>query len=466
MALLAAVAAQAATALENGRLYRQLQRQGGRARADARVQREHPRVAERRPRGRRPRRPRRPLEPPARRALRRAPRGRGRPPARRDLRRRRSSRCCAAARRESPEGAAFYRVPLDDPARRRRAALLVNVATTPLRDSDGAIAGTILDHRGHLRARAARGAAADLGEDGVDRPARRRRRARGEHAAHRHLELHADAAGGRRARRSADQGAREDRAADVPRRQDRQRPAEPGAAGAGRQRARSTSTRSSTTCSRCSSTSSRTGSIQVRKELAAPAPVVQGIEYKLQQVFLNLFLNARDAMPQRRLADDRHPRRRATARRSRSPTPARAFPPSSCRASTIRSSRPRTSARAPASACRSPTASCRSTAARSPATARSARAPASRLSLPLAVGPASGAHGVTHGTPDTPTRHTPTARPMTRTGSILVIDDEEIMREILEALLTREGYRCASPRTPPRASSWPARCRSTPRSST
>ncbi|HET7697125.1 MAG TPA: ATP-binding protein [Vicinamibacterales bacterium] len=41
----------------------------------------------------------------------------------------------------------------------------------------------------------------------------------------------------------------------------------------------------------------RTGSIQVRKELAAAAPIVQGIEHKLQQVFLNLFLNARDAMP-------------------------------------------------------------------------------------------------------------------------------------------------------------------------
>jgi PAS domain S-box-containing protein len=41
----------------------------------------------------------------------------------------------------------------------------------------------------------------------------------------------------------------------------------------------------------------RTGSIQVRKELAPVAPVVQGIEHKLQQVFLNLFLNARDAMP-------------------------------------------------------------------------------------------------------------------------------------------------------------------------
>jgi PAS domain S-box-containing protein len=41
----------------------------------------------------------------------------------------------------------------------------------------------------------------------------------------------------------------------------------------------------------------RTGRIQVRKELAAVSPVVLGIEYKMQQVFLNLFLNARDAMP-------------------------------------------------------------------------------------------------------------------------------------------------------------------------
>jgi signal transduction histidine kinase len=41
----------------------------------------------------------------------------------------------------------------------------------------------------------------------------------------------------------------------------------------------------------------KNGSIQVRKELGAPGQLVQGIEYKLQQVFLNLFLNARDAMP-------------------------------------------------------------------------------------------------------------------------------------------------------------------------
>ena len=39
------------------------------------------------------------------------------------------------------------------------------------------------------------------------------------------------------------------------------------------------------------------GNIKVRREMATPATLVQGIEFKLQQVFLNLFLNARDAMP-------------------------------------------------------------------------------------------------------------------------------------------------------------------------
>ena len=41
----------------------------------------------------------------------------------------------------------------------------------------------------------------------------------------------------------------------------------------------------------------RNSSIQVRKELLPTSAIVQGTEYKLQQVFLNLFLNARDAMP-------------------------------------------------------------------------------------------------------------------------------------------------------------------------
>ncbi len=40
-----------------------------------------------------------------------------------------------------------------------------------------------------------------------------------------------------------------------------------------------------------------TAKIKVRRELTPTALVVDGVEHKLQQVFLNLFLNARDAMP-------------------------------------------------------------------------------------------------------------------------------------------------------------------------
>ena len=39
-----------------------------------------------------------------------------------------------------------------------------------------------------------------------------------------------------------------------------------------------------------------TGNIRLRRDLSSTPAVVQGVEFKLQQVFLNLFLNARDAM--------------------------------------------------------------------------------------------------------------------------------------------------------------------------
>ena len=39
------------------------------------------------------------------------------------------------------------------------------------------------------------------------------------------------------------------------------------------------------------------GKLKVRRELCPSPALVAGIEHKLQQVFLNLFLNARDAMP-------------------------------------------------------------------------------------------------------------------------------------------------------------------------
>jgi len=41
----------------------------------------------------------------------------------------------------------------------------------------------------------------------------------------------------------------------------------------------------------------RNGNVQVRRELAAEPLIVHSVEHKLQQIFLNLFINARDAMP-------------------------------------------------------------------------------------------------------------------------------------------------------------------------
>ena len=233
MTLLEAVAAQVATAIENGRLYQQLQRKADELNRKRELQRERRRVAAGRPAGGRPRRARGALEPGDGADLRRAARRGRRPSARRAVRRASSSRAARAWRArggpaENGRRSTACRSCRGTPTAARKR--LVNVAEAPLRDVDGRTRRHDRHPRGHHLARAARGAAADLREDGVDRPARGRRRARGQHAADRHLELHADAARAGRSGRSADEAAREDRAADLPRRQDRQQPAEPVAA--------------------------------------------------------------------------------------------------------------------------------------------------------------------------------------------------------------------------------------------
>ena len=111
LALLTAVAGQVATAIENGTAVSPAASQGRRTRADARVQRQHPRVAGRRAGGLRRRRAHRPLEPCARNLLRSAPRRGHRAIACRDLRgalrrgaRRRAPR--PSGRRDAVQGAA------------------------------------------------------------------------------------------------------------------------------------------------------------------------------------------------------------------------------------------------------------------------------------------------------------------------------------------------------------------------
>jgi two-component system NtrC family sensor kinase len=199
------------------------------------------------------------------------------------------------ARRESPEGAAIYRVPMTtrhDPPRR----VLVNLATTPLRDSDGAIAGTILvlediSTRVQLEEQlqiSEKMASLGLLAAGV---------------AH---EVNTPLTGISSYTQMLLQGANpEDPQTKVLEKIERQtfraakivngllNLARPAQVDSGPVDLHAVVNDVLSLLEH----QLKTGSIQVRKDLAAAAPVVLGIEYKLQQVFLNLFLNARDAMP-------------------------------------------------------------------------------------------------------------------------------------------------------------------------
>jgi signal transduction histidine kinase len=200
-----------------------------------------------------------------------------------------------SARADSPEGAAFYRVPLEtrhDAARR----LLVNVATTPLRDSDGAIAGTIVIVE-DISARVQLEEQLQISE---------KMASIGLLAAGVAHEVNTPLTG----ISSFTQMLLENAEPDDPRTKVLEK--------IERQTFRAAKiVNGLLNLARPAQVDSgpvdvnavindvlsllehqlKTGRIQVRKELAAAPPLVQGIEYKLQQVFLNLFLNARDAMP-------------------------------------------------------------------------------------------------------------------------------------------------------------------------
>jgi two-component system, NtrC family, sensor kinase len=199
------------------------------------------------------------------------------------------------ARRESPDGAAVYRVPLvtrHDPPHR----VLVNLATTPLRGSDGAIAGTIvvmedISSRVQLEEQlqiSEKMASLGLLAAGV---------------AH---EVNTPLTGISSYTQMLLQGAEpDDPKTKVLEKIERQtfraakivngllNLARPAQVDSGPVDVNAVINDVLSLLEH----QLRTGSIQVRKELAPVAPIVLGIEYKLQQVFLNLLLNARDAMP-------------------------------------------------------------------------------------------------------------------------------------------------------------------------
>ena len=200
-----------------------------------------------------------------------------------------------AGRRESPEGAAFYRVPLvtrHDGAR----PLLVNVATTPLRDSDGAIAGTIVIIE-DISARVQLEEQLQISE---------KMASIGLLAAGVAHEVNTPLTGISSFTQMLLQGAEpDDPRTKVLEKIERQTFRAAKIVNGLLNLARPAQTDSGAVDVNAVINDVlallehqfRTGRIQVRKELSTTPLLVQGIEYKLQQVFLNLFLNARDAMP-------------------------------------------------------------------------------------------------------------------------------------------------------------------------
>ena len=128
----------------------------------------------------------------------------------------------------------------------------------------------------------------------------------------------------------------------------------------------------------------RLRNVRVEKQID-PDLRITGFPGQIDQVFMNLITNAAQAVgarDQRRHDPGGGGRARPTTWRSPSPTTAPGSPPTSSRASSIRSSPPRTWARARGSVCRSSTGSSTATAAASRSRARSVQGTTFRITLP------------------------------------------------------------------------------------
>ena len=215
--------------------------------------------------------------------------------------------------------------------------------------------------------------------------------------------------------------AREDREADLPRRQDHQQPAELLAL---RQRRAGVARREQA---------------RARRALAARAPArqgahqgaqgagrgacreVRGNENRLQQVFFNLILNARDAMPSGGWLTLATTRRRRHGDRRGDATPATASSARTSSASTTRSSPPRASAAAPASGLSVSYGIVQEHGGAIFVDSAPGQGTTFQVALP-ALRPAEAVRGAMTA-PES-------------LGTILVVDDEEVMRDVLQTLLT------------------------------
>jgi PAS domain S-box-containing protein len=172
--------------------------------------------------------------------------------------------------------------------------------------------------------------------------------------------------------------------------------------------------------------------IKVRRELADGILMVQGIEHQLQQVFLNLFLNARDAMPSggwlsvaTRIEGDQVVAEIAdTGSGIPAAHLARIYDPFFTTKSIGRGTGLGLSITY-------------GIVREHDGTIRCDSAIGQGTKFTVMLPPAPGRRG---GTGRAALAGLSNAMPTSRRGTILVIDDEEIMREILETLLTREGY--------------------------